>query len=107
MSKQRYTGAQVATLLEGGLWLELARHANGVAASLAEVLTDAGVPLAITPDGNEVFAKLNTDQAAKLATAGAQCYPWPSLGAGVHRFVAGWASSLDDVAFVQRVLKTG
>jgi threonine aldolase len=107
MSKQRYAGAQVAALLEGGLWLELARHANEVSAKLADVLNNSGIDLAIKPDGNEVFATLSTDQAAKLAEAGVQCYPWPSLGEGVYRFVAGWASSLDDVAFMQRVLKTG
>jgi threonine aldolase len=107
ISKQRFVSAQIAALLENGLWLDLAAHANRVAASLADVFAAAGVRLAVHPAGNEVFAILSPGQAAGLAQAGVQCYPWPSLGQGIHRFVAGWTSSLDDVASVQRALQTG
>lgn len=107
VSKQRFLSAQIAALLEGDLWLELAGHANSIAAGLAKALQAAGVRLVVQPDGNEVFASLTAPQAAALSLAGVTCYPWPSLGPGVHRFVAGWTSTVDDVALVQRALAIG
>ncbi|MCU0882201.1 MAG: beta-eliminating lyase-related protein, partial [Hyphomonadaceae bacterium] len=104
VSKQRYLSAQIAALLEGGLWLELAAHANAMATGLASALQAAGVTLAVQPDGNEVFAVLSVQQAAALASQGVTCYPWHSLGSGVYRFVAGWTSTPEDVALVQRTL---
>lgn len=106
MSKQRYLSAQFAALLKDDLWLQLAGRANGRAAELAQVLEAAGLALATPAQGNEVFAVLSDDQAQALAAAGVQTYPWPSLGIGVHRFVAAWSTTADDVALVQRTLKS-
>jgi threonine aldolase len=58
-SKSRFIAAQVLALLEGGLWLEHARHANDMAQLLAHrVERIDGVELAHEPRVNSVFVRL-------------------------------------------------
>jgi threonine aldolase len=93
--KLRYLSAQGNALLEGGLWLDLARHANTVAADLASRLARLdGVELIAPVQGNEVFARLPEDLAHKIAEAGWRFYPWPGGG---YRFVCAWSTQADDI----------
>jgi len=58
-SKMRYIAAQFMAYLEDDLWLENARHANGMAAMLAgEATTVPGVTLLHPVEANGVFATL-------------------------------------------------
>lgn len=104
VSKQRFLAAPTAAMLEGGLWLALAGHANGVARSLAQALSGAGCAVLHPVEANEVFARLSPDQAAALRAAGVTFYDWPQDGPGAVRFVASWASTAEDVDAVRRAL---
>ena len=56
-SKSRFIAAQFEAYFKDGLWLDTARHANAMAARLADVLAKSNrVRLAWRPDANEVFA---------------------------------------------------
>jgi threonine aldolase len=58
-SKMRYVGAQFEALLGGGLWLDNARHANAMAARLAEgVRRVPGVEITRPVQTNAVFARM-------------------------------------------------
>ena len=58
-SKQRFLAAQFQAMLDGGLWLKNARHANDMAALLArEAGRVPGVELAYPVETNAVFARL-------------------------------------------------
>ncbi|AUX77879.1 MULTISPECIES: threonine aldolase family protein [Sinorhizobium] len=106
-SKSRFIAAQFDAYLKGDLWLDLARHANGMARRLAEGIAASAVSrLAWTPEANEVFVILKRDVAARLQEQGAVFYDWPapqdlssSLAAdeGLYRLVTSFATRADDV----------
>ena len=80
-SKSRFAAAQFAALLEDGLWLRLAAHANAMAARLAAGLERQRVArLAAPVEANEVFALLAPEADARLKAAGARFQPWDSPG---------------------------
>ncbi|MEO1029671.1 MAG: beta-eliminating lyase-related protein [Pseudomonadota bacterium] len=93
--KMRFLAAQAIALLEDGLWLSLAHHANSMATQLANAVCSVpGVSLAYPVHGNEVFAVLPPKMAKALIDAGAKFYPWPG---GSHRFVCNWNTSQDEI----------
>ena len=96
--KMRFLAAQAEAMLEDGLWLKLAGHANAMARDLAEGFECKGFKLAYPREGNEVFVMLPEASARKLQAAGAAFYPWPG---GASRFVCSWSS---DAAGVSAVL---
>jgi threonine aldolase len=107
-SKNRFIAAQFLAYFENGLWLELARHANAMAASLAQVI-EAGskTRLAWTPEANEVFAILPTADFKRLQKAGVRFYDWPEPagadvglvdGETIVRMVTSFATQEDDIA---------
>ncbi|RUM24016.1 low specificity L-threonine aldolase [Rhizobium vallis] len=106
-SKSRFVSAQFDAYFAGDLWLNLARHANAMAARLAEGITASQTSrLAWQADANEVFAILKKDVAAKLRQQGAIFYDWPvpqrldgSLAPdeGLHRLVSSFATRADEV----------
>lgn len=76
-SKGRFLAAQFEGLLEGGHWLDLARHANAMARRLADgVRSIDGVRLAWPCEANEVFLILSPALQARLAAAGVRYIPW-------------------------------
>ena len=80
LSKHRYLSAQFYALLEGGLWLDLARHANDMAALLSEGLDGIeGARLAHSTQANMVFAVLPADAHDRARAAGATYFKWSSL----------------------------
>lgn len=77
-SKMRFLSAQLEAYLTDGLWLRLARHANAMAARLAEGLAAVpGVTIAHPVEANEVFAVLPDRTIAGLRAAGFVFYSWP------------------------------
>ena len=109
VSKHRILSAQFDAYLDGGHWLELAAHANAMAARLGKGLTDIpGVRLAWPVQANEVFVVLQETHIAALRAAGAAFYEWTDrslpagqpLGAGeaVARLVCAFATTPEMVA---------
>ena len=106
-SKSRFISAQFDAYLEGGLWLETARHANAMAAKLADRLRQSpSTRLAWEPQANEVFAIIARDKAAEMLGAGAAFHPWGKphgyaepVGADeeIYRFVASFATTEEHV----------
>lgn len=76
LSKGRLIGAQFEGLLANGHWLDLARHANAMAARLADALTTQGVPLAWPRQANEVFPILSPALQQALKQAGVAHLTW-------------------------------
>jgi threonine aldolase len=103
-SKHRYLSAQAVAMLEDGLWLSLASHANQMATGLGVCFERAGASLAAPVAGNEVFVRLDAGKVAALQAARISFYPWPTLGAETYRFVSSWQTTPDDVALVAKAL---
>ncbi|MCY1291250.1 hypothetical protein D9M70_404320 [compost metagenome] len=106
-SKSRFVSAQFDAYFAGDLWLNLARHANAMAARLAEGIAASKTSrLAWQADANEVFPIIRKDVATKLRQDGAVFYDWPvphdldgSLAPdqGLYRLVTSFATKADDV----------
>jgi threonine aldolase len=77
-SKGRFVAAQIEALLEGGLWLDLARRANASAAKLALGLEARALRLAFPVEANEVFVWLPRPLHEALQAQGAAYYVWTS-----------------------------
>jgi threonine aldolase len=105
LSKHRVVSAQFVAWLADDHWLNLARHANAMASRLAAGLMQAGVTLAWTPAGNEVFAFLSPETDAALKSAGAFYHPWPARhvetqgapGTTLYRLICSFATTSEDV----------
>lgn len=80
-SKNWFIASQFAAYLENDHWLDMARHANRMAARLAQAITaSASGRLMLKPDANEVFAVFKKAADERLRNAGAVYYPWPAGG---------------------------
>ncbi|MFN4024519.1 MAG: threonine aldolase family protein [Hyphomonas sp.] len=100
--KMRFLAAQAEALLAGGLWLDLARHANAMAQKLAAMFREQRIDLAWDVQGNEVFVLLDKQDVHDLVEDGALFYEWPG---GSSRFVCSWATRDDEIAKVRDTLK--
>lgn len=102
LSKQRYLSAQLLAYLEDDLWLHNARHANAMAARLADGLGNLpGVRLIDSVEANELFVDLPEPLVAALNAQGLDFYRWGTPTPGTHRMVTAWNT---DPAVVDRVL---
>jgi threonine aldolase len=81
-SKMRFFSAQIEAMIEDGLWLRLAAHANAMAARLAQAVADLpGYAIEHPVEANEVFARMPSKAAmTALLKAGAKFYPWGPQG---------------------------
>ncbi len=78
LSKMRYVSAQLLAYLEGGLWLELAAHANAQAARFAAAVSRHGeAGLEYPVEANEVFVRWTAEGFRRLEEAGIQFLTWP------------------------------
>ncbi|MEJ0096833.1 MAG: hypothetical protein WDM84_01130 [Bauldia sp.] len=103
-SKNWFIAAQLGAYLDKGHWLDLARHANAMAARLAAALRKSNkARLAFEPAGNEIFAILETAVDQRLRAAGAAYYPWtpdslpvaerPGPGEVIVRLLTSWQTT--------------
>jgi threonine aldolase len=95
-SKMRFVSAQLIALLEGGLWLRSAAHANAMAARLrAAVETVEGIAPTQPTEVNAVFAVV--DPAAAEQVRGR--YPFYEWDPATHevRWMCSWDTTADDV----------
>lgn len=114
-SKSRFIAAQFDAYLNDDLWLDLARHSNGMAERLRQGLDEtARARLAWKTDANEVFAMLKKSDAERLRGAGAIFYEWhaPHTGEGephsdemLARLVTSFATREDEVDAFLGLLK--
>jgi threonine aldolase len=74
-SKMRFASAQLIAYIENGLWLELARASNGVAARIAAGLGDLSSARLLAPiEANEIFLELPGSTMDALEADGFQFY---------------------------------
>lgn len=99
-SKNRYLAAQFLGWLQGGLWLDLADHANAMAARLAKGIEQIAAASLVHPaQANIVFATLPDAAHDRLKAAGAMYY---NMGEGRARLVTSWATTEAEVdSFLQ------
>jgi threonine aldolase len=96
-SKMRFLSAQLDAYLADDLWLRNGRHANRVAARLADGLAQiAGARLRHPTQANEVFVELTEKAIRALAQAGFGFYRWGGESSLCLRLVAAFDSRLED-----------
>jgi threonine aldolase len=94
-SKGRMLAAQILALLEEDLWLDNARAANAAARALAEAAPER---LVHPVEANELFLRVDANEAARLIAQGFGFYDW---GPGEIRLVTSWdqdAASVEKLA---------
>ncbi|MGV3548593.1 threonine aldolase family protein [Rhizobium sp.] len=106
-SKSNFVAQQFQAWLENELWLDLARHANAMAAKLADAVRAAeGVRLAWETGGNQLFIVMSDEKAESLRAAGATFYDWDTpagmesaIGPNerIRRFITSFATRAEDV----------
>ncbi len=94
-SKHRFVAAQFVALLDGGLWLDTAAHANAMARRLSTGMTALGLRLASPVEANEVFVNLDAHVHERLSQS--YVVHQPDLGEPVVRFVCSWSTTDSDV----------
>jgi len=89
LSKGRLLSAQFEGYLAGDHWLDNARHANAMAARMAEgLMRIPGLRLAWQRDGNEVFCIMPKTLAAALREAGCVFHEWTATNLADDRPLA-------------------
>ncbi len=97
-SKGRFMAAQILALVEGGLWLELAAHANAAA---AEIASGAGSRALFAPQSNELFVRLTPTERTALRAQGFAFYDWD---ADTARLVCSWDTRQEHATVLARAL---
>ncbi|WP_159016142.1 threonine aldolase family protein [Cognatiluteimonas profundi] len=107
LAKGRLLGAQFVALLEDGLYFELARHANAMAAMLADGLRSTGTRFLSEPVTNQVFPILADTQIAALRSLyGFHVWSRVDPGHSAIRLVTSWATRPEAVqGFLQDFAK--
>jgi len=99
VSKGRFLAVQLEAYLDGDLWLRNARHANAMAARLAEGLAALpGAALSHPVEANEIFVCLPGPVIDGLRRAGFQFYPWGPEANREVRLVTAFSTSEAEVA---------
>ncbi|MDP6805973.1 MAG: low specificity L-threonine aldolase [Rhodospirillales bacterium] len=97
-SKMRLLAAQFDAYLDGGLWLDLARHANAAAGRLAQGLDDLpGARLVHPVDANETFVELPEPVIAGLLADGFVFHRWGDEQSRTVRLVTAFDTADADV----------
>lgn len=105
LAKGRLLGVQFSALLDSGLYLELAAHANRLAGRLTDGLRALGVPLLADSPSNMVFPILPNAAVRALEPGFTFEVQQPMAGDRTCiRLVTGWSSSDGDVdALLERL----
>jgi len=104
-SKMRFLSAPWAGMLQNGVWLKHARHANEMARLLHEIL--AGLPevkILFPRQANSVFAELPESAIRAMHDRGWMFYTF--IGRGGCRFMCSWDTTENDVRDFAADLKT-
>jgi threonine aldolase len=104
LSKMRYVSAQLLAYIEGGLWLELAAHANAQAARFAAAVARHGeASLEYPVEANEVFVRWSAEGFQRLEDAGVQFLTWPGHD-DLARFVFSHCTLVEETDALCRAL---
>ena len=113
-SKSRFVAAQFDAYFRNGLWLEMAAHANAMAARLAEhIQASSNARLGWRPQANEVFAVMARVKFGEMKEQGAFIHDWnvpagmatpPGNDEVLCRLVTSFATREEDVADFCRAL---
>jgi threonine aldolase len=94
-SKMRFHAAAWIAMLENGVWLKHAGHANRCAALLAKrMMAEAGLPPAHPVEANAVFVALPESLARGLRDRGWEIHDFVG---GVVRFMCSWQTTEADI----------
>jgi threonine aldolase len=95
-SKMRFVAAQFLALLDGDLWLDLAGHANAMAASLhAAAAALPGIDVGPSPQVNSMFPVLPAELIGPLQD---WCFFWDwDVARRQVRWMTAWDTTADDV----------
>ncbi|MEM7472616.1 MAG: beta-eliminating lyase-related protein [Pseudomonadota bacterium] len=113
-SKHRYLSAQMQAYLKDDLWLEMARHANTMAAQLSRgILSIDAASLLHPTEANSVFAHIPRGAHRRAHEAGAKYYLWPfdqtlegDPDEGLSsRMVCSWCTKDEDIVQLISALK--
>lgn len=106
LSKMRYVSAQLLAMLDAGLWLELAGHANAMAARLATAITaHPEASLEWPVEANEVFLRWRPEKLAALKNQGFEFHVWPGHD-DLARLVCSFATQPADVERLVQALES-
>jgi len=95
-SKMRYISAQFEALLDDGLWIDNARHANELAGQLYKAVAEIpGIELDGPPAVNSLYPRLPRPAIGALQ-AWSPFYDWDEANRQV-RWMASWDTTSDDV----------
>jgi len=95
-SKGRYLAAQILAMLDGDLWLENARAANGAAHEIAGA---AGERLMHPVEANEIFLRCTMAEREALRGQGFEFYDWGDESA---RLVTAWNTPQEHAALLAK-----
>jgi threonine aldolase len=113
-SKSRFISAQFDAYFRDGLWLDLARQTNSMAAKLAETFVGLNSARLVTlkPQSNQVFAIINNKTIAAIRAQGAVFYDWPASSdleiadnEQLCRFVTSFATTAEDISRFRGILQ--
>jgi threonine aldolase len=108
-SKHRFLSAQWIAYLRDGLWLDNARHANGLASRLAQGFRGmTSVEILFPVQANEVFVALPEFVVSGLEARGFKFYRWPACtpAKGVTiRLVTSYVTSVEEVEGLLRATR--
>ncbi|MFN3863187.1 MAG: threonine aldolase family protein [Erythrobacter sp.] len=96
--KGRYLAAQILAMLEDGLWLANAAHANAAAREVAAGCTDR---LLHPVEANELFVRLTEAERAALRAQDFAFYDW---GPEAARFVTAWNTRAEDATALGKAI---
>ncbi|MBE9608436.1 threonine aldolase family protein [Chitinilyticum piscinae] len=103
-SKMRYLSAPWVGMLQEGVWLRHAAHANAMATRLAEGLRQIpGIELLFPVEANAVFARIDGRVQERLKARGWVFYGF--INESGARFVSSWATQPDDVDALLQALR--
>jgi len=106
LSKMRYVSAQILSMLDDDLALDLARSANGRAAELAAVIEASPIAALKWPvEANEVFIQAEPAVLQALKDEGFEFHIWPGY-ADVGRLVCSWVTEPDQIKAFARALSS-
>ena len=96
--KGRYLAAQILAMLDDGLWLANAAHANAAAREVAAGCADR---LLHPVDANELFVRLTPAEREALRAKDFAFYDW---GAESARFVTAWNTKAEDAVALGKAI---
>ena len=105
LAKGRMLGIQFLTLLEDGLYFEIAEHANQLAMKIRSACEEKGYPFLVDSYTNQQFPILPNEKLKELGKEFSYSF-WVNVDAehSAVRFCTSWATKEEDVeALLERL----